>query len=183
MNYNIKNGQKSQTQIAKIDGQLIVCNRFVGWEFLTVFLMKCNMLLMPIALFPMIGWISGDKIHHLISKFVWFEQQQLNNIETDLCFVSLLRSNCLRKIIFEFLERKKNSLNFWTRKKRRKANSIHKNIGQLEFLIFSKLIPLTKHKTRRSSVTTLYFHIKLLTASISLLIVLFCPDIVNSKAR
>lgn len=49
----------------------------------------------PIALFPMIWRIFFDEFQNPASELWRFQQQQLNNIKANLCFVSLLRSNSL----------------------------------------------------------------------------------------
>lgn len=100
MNYYIEYWEKPQANVAKVDGQLIVCNRLIGREFFAIFLMESNMFLVPFVITcngnNMTQYISELAliiyIHkvHLFQQMKYLTRKYENMMEKILanCFVS-----------------------------------------------------------------------------------------------
>lgn len=112
MDDNVQYGQKSQAGIPKVHGQRSMRHRFIWCEFLTVFLMKSQVLFVPvdnslskfipnilskviqcfspIVLPPVIGRVVLGKLLNSVAEFMRLQQQQLNDVETNLTFAAFV---------------------------------------------------------------------------------------------
>lgn len=94
MDDDVQHGQKSEANIAKENGKLRLRRRVVWRKFLAELLMECHVFVVPIVLFPVVGWILPNEFHYAIPQLVRFQQQQLNDVEAHLSLAALLRTQC-----------------------------------------------------------------------------------------